>query len=832
MNRPATRWKIPAGAALLTCLILTVPVLTQQGFNPASVQPANCQNGKMKCGMVPANQEQMSTIEQSENNSIRHRGLPASTDLASKMPPVGNQGQQGSCVGWSSTYAIKSYHEQIERNWGYDAPFKGGQGAHVFSPAFVYNQINGGQDNGSNPVDALNLLVRTGAAPWNLMPYTDRDFRTQPPQNARSAASAYRNESFNQINFYTPDALKAELAAGNPILIGIKVYDNFYQLGSNVYDHFEGQFRGGHAITVIGYDDTKASKTGRGAFKLQNSWGPEWGQSGYGWIAYGFMPTANMAAFGVRDQRTTRPTPNQEPVPDVTNVVDPEVITELDPPAQVTASRGTFTDHVDISWSAVRNAVAYEVQRAEPTDPDSFDSIGNANGRTYTDRAVQEDVAYKYRIVAINDQTKSDADRSPVAEGFARKVVQNTAPAKVVGLSAEQAASGQINLSWTAAANARSYTVIRWDPRQRRWNIANNSVTATTYSDRTPVADATNYYRVRAVNPAGNGEWSASASAVVGGSTTPPAKVTGIQVSQGIFKLKIELRWSAVPAAQKYFVFRYDVENEEMEGPFESTVPSYVDQAQKVTSGGKFAYIIIASNAAGYSEYSDPALGFTNPNAQRAGMVLPPPQNLTARVDEAKKTITLTWQTVPVKPGEPGVAEYYIFRKKQSDADWNNGFIKNLGPNVTTYSEQIPGNPGEMYMYAVRSKSSLGNESSNSNVVAGFINAPRSTVRHRLMGGDGLERFVGTWKAVYWDGESGPQDYVLSVAADGANFKCQVKIGRAAPKDVAGAYAARSDYLETNGFKMQLVGNAQTGVVDISTRQLLPSDLQLAFLRD
>ena len=35
--------------------------------------------------------------------------LPESVDLSDKMPPVGNQGIQQSCVAWAVAYALKSY---------------------------------------------------------------------------------------------------------------------------------------------------------------------------------------------------------------------------------------------------------------------------------------------------------------------------------------------------------------------------------------------------------------------------------------------------------------------------------------------------------------------------------------------------------------------------------------------------------------------------------------------------------------------------------------------------------------------------------------------------
>jgi hypothetical protein len=41
--------------------------------------------------------------------------LPQAVDLSKYMPPVGDQGNQGSCVGWATAYAARAYYaEQVE----------------------------------------------------------------------------------------------------------------------------------------------------------------------------------------------------------------------------------------------------------------------------------------------------------------------------------------------------------------------------------------------------------------------------------------------------------------------------------------------------------------------------------------------------------------------------------------------------------------------------------------------------------------------------------------------------------------------------------------------
>ena len=61
-------------------------------------------------------------------------------------------------------------------------------------------------------------------------------------------------------------------------------------------DTFGGGDRGSHAVTIIGYNDTLTTHDGPGAFKMINSWGTGWGQSGFWWMSYVAARNANRTA--------------------------------------------------------------------------------------------------------------------------------------------------------------------------------------------------------------------------------------------------------------------------------------------------------------------------------------------------------------------------------------------------------------------------------------------------------------------------------------------------------------------------------------------------------
>ncbi len=201
--------------------------------------------------------------------------LPTNIDLSNLMPTPGDQGLQQSCVGWALGYAIKTYQEQvenIEQNWSLS-------NYTTFSPSWIYNQINGGQNVPTSPLAALNLLKDKGAATLSTMDYVD--YWLPPTLEANNEAGRYKIENFREIDLLTA---KSALANRNPLFVGIILRPSFFNLAGNnsVYNDYTGEDKGGHAVAVVGYDDNKYG----GAFKIMNSWGTKWGDKGFFWLPY------------------------------------------------------------------------------------------------------------------------------------------------------------------------------------------------------------------------------------------------------------------------------------------------------------------------------------------------------------------------------------------------------------------------------------------------------------------------------------------------------------------------------------------------------------------
>lgn len=235
-------------------------------------------------GLIPITKEELARVPLWKPDSEGIGELPR-IDLRQWLPPVllqfGN-----SCTGCSIAYGCKSYLEARDRSW---SP---AQKAHQFSPAFIYNQLNGGVDRGSHLIEALNLAVRNGCATLVTMPY-DHNFLRQPTTRAFDEAKRYRSHSYSRLD--TGLQIRKALQQGYAVVLAINTNPEFNSglHWNGVYTAAQRQSgdqrrsssdpHGYHAILAVGYDDT------RQAFLLMNSWGREWGQQGFCWVAYDLM---------------------------------------------------------------------------------------------------------------------------------------------------------------------------------------------------------------------------------------------------------------------------------------------------------------------------------------------------------------------------------------------------------------------------------------------------------------------------------------------------------------------------------------------------------------
>jgi hypothetical protein len=226
--------------------------------------------------------------------------LPSEVSLARFAPNRGDQGQQGSCVGWGSAYAARTILESAAT--GQDP------NSIVFSPSFLYNQISLTGCQGAYINNAMEVMTQRGSLPLNQFPYSDQGCDNKPNGNQMQDAGQFKMRGYNRLSDdaaeYTNNinGIKQNLAQGAPVVIGMNVTQSFTQdmMGKDLWmptqeDYGGYNSLGGHCMCIIGYDDNKAG----GAFQIMNSWSPRWGKNGIGWVRYKDFQHFNKEAYGV-----------------------------------------------------------------------------------------------------------------------------------------------------------------------------------------------------------------------------------------------------------------------------------------------------------------------------------------------------------------------------------------------------------------------------------------------------------------------------------------------------------------------------------------------------
>ena len=257
-----------------------------------------------------------------------YKSMPAAASLEKFCPTPGDQGQYSTCVAFSVAYHLRTILWAKQNNLTDASKIN----QRIFSPSYVYEQIKAAGDvncqEGTNPVDAFELMKNLGVATNQTMPY----------QCGATVAVEAMLEGFDfriadyQI-LYLPDepapsvkinTVKKALSEGYPCMLGFIVAESFYTSKAlweplATDDGPTGQ-HGRHAMCIVGYDDNKYG----GAFRVLNSWGSTWGDGGFVWIKYKDFAEYSLIAIQAYPATVVPPEPAPTPAPTPTpSPIDP-----------------------------------------------------------------------------------------------------------------------------------------------------------------------------------------------------------------------------------------------------------------------------------------------------------------------------------------------------------------------------------------------------------------------------------------------------------------------------------------------------------------------------
>ncbi len=291
--------KIKRGLALFMLLCFPVSVITLQSCSKEDVinNVVNILNNILDRTGWLVDDEDMANIPEDITPFDDEGGgttLQTKVDLSNKFPPIGDQGQYGTCVAWSVGYNLKTALNAIEKGW---SSTNLASSSNQTSPKDLWMAIPSGSKGancgGTNFEPAMDALISSGAASLADVPYSNMGSCSgSKVGNSNNKLANYRKiASDSDKSSLTPENFKGYLNSGRPIAIGARLGDNFMTWNSSSVistDTYNGKDmqHAYHAMVLVGYDDNKGT---RGAFRVRNSWGSSWGDGGSIWVDYNFF---------------------------------------------------------------------------------------------------------------------------------------------------------------------------------------------------------------------------------------------------------------------------------------------------------------------------------------------------------------------------------------------------------------------------------------------------------------------------------------------------------------------------------------------------------------
>jgi C1A family cysteine protease len=226
--------------------------------------------------------------------------LPAAVDLRKYCPAtVYDQGRIGSCTANAIAGAFE--FDVLKQSLPDFMP----------SRLFIYYNERAAEghvhtDSGAMIRDGIKSVSKLGVCTEVQWPYDD----TPPavdggpwPKTAkagkRPSAACYQAATANDALSYqrvvrSLAQFKGCLAAGYPFVFGFTVYESFEsetvaKTGVVPMPLPSEAVLGGHAVLAVGYDDATSR------FLVRNSWGPDWGLSGYFTMPYAYLTETGLS---------------------------------------------------------------------------------------------------------------------------------------------------------------------------------------------------------------------------------------------------------------------------------------------------------------------------------------------------------------------------------------------------------------------------------------------------------------------------------------------------------------------------------------------------------
>jgi fibronectin type 3 domain-containing protein len=217
------------------------------------------------------------------------------------------------------------------------------------------------------------------------------------------------------------------------------------------------------------------------------------------------------------------------------------------PPANVSASDGTYLDRVEVTWTASPGATSYIVYRAASLAALAKKTVlGTIPGILFNDTTAIAGRTYYYWVRASNAYGTSGFSAYNAGKR------SNGIPSPPSNVSATDGTYlDRVEVTWAASPDATLYTVYRAASLGAlAKKVVLGTTSGTSLNDTTAIPGRTYYYWVRASNAYGTSGFSVyDAGKRSNGIPSPPANVSA---SDGTYTDRVEVTWAASSGATSY----------------------------------------------------------------------------------------------------------------------------------------------------------------------------------------------------------------------------------------------------------------------------------------
>jgi fibronectin type 3 domain-containing protein len=250
------------------------------------------------------------------------------------------------------------------------------------------------------------------------------------------------------------------------------------------------------------------------------------------------------------------------------------------------------TSEIELSWNSVVGADEYRVFRSM-SETGTYDEIATTDQTTYTDKGLDENTTYYYKVSAKGLSGES-AQTDPVDVTTKMQV-----PDTPDGLTATALSASEIRIDFNTVNNATGY-IIYWSESASGPYDSLTTVGSGTYTHNGLTSNTEYFYKVSAYNDGGESDLSNPVSATT--LPAPPDPPTGVEAT-ALSSTEIEVEYNSVSDATGYKIYHSLFANGQYDPLDSTTQTSYTHDG--LSPNTTHYYKVSAYNDDGESDLSD-----------------------------------------------------------------------------------------------------------------------------------------------------------------------------------------------------------------------------------